>query len=52
MIELSVVLILQIAGFLNLLVRGVADTEMQMNSVERVKFYSNVENEEYEGKIA
>ncbi|XP_033647740.1 ATP-binding cassette sub-family C member 9-like [Asterias rubens] len=50
LVGLAITYSLQIAGFLNLLVRGVADTEMQMNSVERVKFYSNVENEEYEGR--
>ena len=31
--------------------RSVADAELQMNSVERVKFYSDVENEPYEGII-
>ncbi|XP_022081543.1 ATP-binding cassette sub-family C member 9-like [Acanthaster planci] len=50
LVGLGVTYSLQIAGFLNLLVRGVADTEMQMNSVERVAFYSNVESEQYEGR--
>ncbi|XP_038069146.1 ATP-binding cassette sub-family C member 9-like isoform X2 [Patiria miniata] len=50
LVGLAITYSLQIAGFLNLLVRGVADTEMQMNSVERVAFYSNVDNEQYEGR--
>ncbi len=37
------------SGYLNWLVRSVADAELQMNAVERVKFYSDVENEPYEG---
>ena len=28
-----------------------ADLEMQMNAVERVKYYTHVDNESYEGKI-
>lgn len=39
----------QIAGFLNFFVRTVADLEMNMNAVERIKYYTNVENEPYKG---
>ncbi len=27
-----------------------ADMEMQMNAIERIEFYTNVETEEYDGK--
>ncbi|XP_070558012.1 ATP-binding cassette sub-family C member 9-like [Ptychodera flava] len=42
---------LQISGLLNFLIRQVADCEMQMNAVERVSHYSNIENETYEGTL-
>ena len=29
--------------------RTVADLEMQMNAVERIKYYTNIENEAYDG---
>ncbi|XP_070558013.1 ATP-binding cassette sub-family C member 9-like [Ptychodera flava] len=42
---------LQISGFLNFLIRQIADCEMQMNTVERVSYYTNCENETYEGTL-
>ncbi|XP_071805798.1 ATP-binding cassette sub-family C member 9-like [Asterias amurensis] len=50
LVGLAVTYSLQVSGYLNWLVRSVADAELQMNAVERVKFYSDVENEPYEGK--
>ncbi len=41
----------QVSGYLNWLVRNAADIEMQMNAVERVKYYSNIHNEQYEGRL-
>ena len=41
----------QIAGYLNFLIRAAADLEIQMNSVERIKHYTHVENEDYGGEI-
>ncbi|XP_006820965.2 ATP-binding cassette sub-family C member 9-like [Saccoglossus kowalevskii] len=40
---------LQIAGYLNWLIRQVADCEMQMNAVERVKHYTHTPSEPYRG---
>ena len=28
-----------------------ADMEMQMNAIERIEFYTNVEKEDYDGKL-
>ncbi|XP_071784198.1 ATP-binding cassette sub-family C member 9-like isoform X1 [Asterias amurensis] len=50
LVGLAVTYTLQIAGFLNFFVRTVADLEMNMNAVERIKYYTNVENEPYKGK--
>ncbi|XP_022103515.1 ATP-binding cassette sub-family C member 9-like [Acanthaster planci] len=50
LVGLGITYSLQIAGYLNWLVRNVADTELQMNSVERIKFYTDVDTEPYEGK--
>ncbi|XP_038059425.1 ATP-binding cassette sub-family C member 9-like [Patiria miniata] len=50
LVGLGITYSLQVSGYLNWLVRNVAEAELQMNSVERVKFYTDVENEPYEGK--
>ena len=34
-----------------MLVRNSADLEMQMNSAERVQYYTSIDNEEYDGKL-
>ena len=34
---------------MNYVVRAMAELEMQMNAVERVKYYTNVENEHDDG---
>ncbi|XP_022081606.1 ATP-binding cassette sub-family C member 9-like [Acanthaster planci] len=49
LVGLAVTYSLQVSSYLNYLVRGVADTEMQMNGVERVKHFTCVANEKYEG---
>ena len=41
---------LQICGQVNLYVRSSTEIEIQMNAVERVKHYSQVDTESYEGK--
>ncbi|XP_077987765.1 ATP-binding cassette sub-family C member 9-like [Glandiceps talaboti] len=40
---------LQISGFLNFMIRQIADCEMQMNAVERVLHYTHIDTEKYEG---
>lgn len=35
---------------MNMVVRGCADLELQMNAMERIRYYTEVENEEYDGK--
>ncbi|XP_033648066.1 ATP-binding cassette sub-family C member 9-like [Asterias rubens] len=49
LVGLAVTYTLQISGYLNFYVRTMADLEMQMNAVERVKYYTHVDNESYEG---
>ena len=48
-VGLAISYALQVSIFLNLLVRFLADMEMQMNAVERVKFYTGLSTEPYEG---
>ncbi|XP_072026143.1 ATP-binding cassette sub-family C member 9-like [Amphiura filiformis] len=48
-VGLAISYALQVSIFLNLLVRFMADTEMQMNAVERVKYYTMLTTEPYEG---
>ncbi|XP_033123425.1 ATP-binding cassette sub-family C member 9-like isoform X2 [Anneissia japonica] len=38
-----------VSGYLNWVIRNMADTEMSMNAVERVSHYTNLESEPYEG---
>ena len=42
---------LQIASQLNWVIRMSADMEMQMNAIERIEYYTNVEKEDYDGKL-
>ncbi|XP_033647324.1 ATP-binding cassette sub-family C member 9-like [Asterias rubens] len=49
LVGLAVSYSLQVSLFLNFVVRGIAELEMQMNAVERVKHYTYIENEPYEG---
>ena len=49
-VGLAISYALQISVYLNLLVRFMADTEMQMNAVERVMFYTSLATEPSEGK--
>nr|XP_006820966.1 PREDICTED: ATP-binding cassette sub-family C member 9-like [Saccoglossus kowalevskii] len=42
---------LQTSGYLNWLIRQVADCEMQMNAVERVEHYTHISNETYKGTL-
>ncbi|XP_038067008.1 ATP-binding cassette sub-family C member 9-like [Patiria miniata] len=49
LVGLAVTYTLQVAGFMNFFVRQVTEMEMQMNAVERIKHYTSVENEQYEG---
>ncbi|XP_070560016.1 ATP-binding cassette sub-family C member 9-like [Ptychodera flava] len=51
LVGLSLSYSLSMTAYLNWLVRQVADTETQMNSIERVEYYTNVANEKYGGKI-
>ncbi|XP_030828553.1 ATP-binding cassette sub-family C member 9 isoform X2 [Strongylocentrotus purpuratus] len=48
-VGLAISYALQVSGYLNWVVRSAADTEMQMNAVERVKYYSSLKREQYEG---
>ncbi|XP_071504808.1 ATP-binding cassette sub-family C member 9-like [Diadema antillarum] len=48
-VGLAISYALQVSGYLNWVVRSAADTEMQMNAVERVQFYSSLSREKYEG---
>ncbi len=50
-VGLAISYALQVSIFLNLLVRFMADTEMQMNAVERVKYYTMLTTEPYEGNL-
>ncbi|XP_078001424.1 ATP-binding cassette sub-family C member 8-like [Glandiceps talaboti] len=43
---------LSLVGRLNYLIRTFAEMEMQMNSVERVKYYTNIQTEEYRGIVS
>ncbi|XP_077980908.1 ATP-binding cassette sub-family C member 8-like [Glandiceps talaboti] len=48
-VGLAITYALSISGFLTALVRAMSDLEMQMNAVERVEHYTNIDNEEYRG---
>ena len=41
--------VMQIASQLNWVIRMSADMEMQMNAIERIEYYTNVDKEEYDG---
>ena len=43
-------LLFKVAGFMNFYVRTVTEMEMQMNATERIRYYTSIENEQYEGK--
>ena len=43
------ILLAQISIYMNILVRGAADLELQMNAVERVGHYVDVPTEDYSG---
>ncbi|XP_077870049.1 ATP-binding cassette sub-family C member 8-like, partial [Saccoglossus kowalevskii] len=49
LVGLSLTYALTISGHLTLLVRLTSECEMQMNSVERVEHYTNIESEPYHG---
>jgi hypothetical protein len=42
----------KISSFLNWMMRGVSETEIHFNSVERIIEYSNLESEPYDSKDA
>ncbi|XP_077981900.1 ATP-binding cassette sub-family C member 8-like [Glandiceps talaboti] len=42
---------LTLVGRLNWTIRMLAECEMQMNSIERVEYYTNVQTEEYQGIV-
>ncbi|XP_072027511.1 ATP-binding cassette sub-family C member 9-like isoform X2 [Amphiura filiformis] len=48
-VGLAITYALSIASQLNWVIRMSADMEMQMNAIERIEFYSNVEKEDYDG---
>ncbi|XP_038066901.1 ATP-binding cassette sub-family C member 9-like [Patiria miniata] len=48
-VGLAVSYSLQVATFLNMVVRSMAELEIQMNAVERIKHYTYVENEPDDG---
>ncbi|XP_022105345.1 ATP-binding cassette sub-family C member 9-like [Acanthaster planci] len=48
-VGLAVSYTLVVANFMNFAVRFAAETEMQMNAIERVKEYSSIANEDYTG---
>ncbi|XP_038068619.1 ATP-binding cassette sub-family C member 9-like [Patiria miniata] len=50
LVGLALTYTLQIAQFLNGLTRMAGDLEMQMNGTERVKYYTGVSNEPYDGE--
>ncbi|XP_066268189.1 ATP-binding cassette sub-family C member 9-like isoform X2 [Branchiostoma lanceolatum] len=49
LVGLSLTYALSVSGYLNWLVRSLADVEMKMNSLERVKHYTEVQTEPQEG---
>ncbi|XP_070536031.1 ATP-binding cassette sub-family C member 9-like [Ptychodera flava] len=49
LVGLAITYSLSISMFLTILVRMMADCEMQMNAVERVDYYTNINTEEYRG---
>ncbi|XP_077870404.1 ATP-binding cassette sub-family C member 9-like [Saccoglossus kowalevskii] len=49
LVGLALTYALSISGHSAILVRSTADCEMQMNAVERIRYYTNVESEQYEG---
>ncbi|XP_022081586.1 ATP-binding cassette sub-family C member 9-like [Acanthaster planci] len=49
LVGLAVSYSLQVATFLNMVVRAIAELEIQMNAVERIKHYTFEENEPYDG---
>ncbi|XP_072027512.1 ATP-binding cassette sub-family C member 9-like [Amphiura filiformis] len=51
LVGLAIMYALSIAGQLNWVIRMSADMEMQMNAIERIEFYTNVEKEDYDGTI-
>ncbi|XP_038067188.1 ATP-binding cassette sub-family C member 9-like [Patiria miniata] len=48
-VGLAVSYTLVVANFMNFAVRFGAETEMQMNAIERIKEYSSISNENYKG---
>ncbi|XP_072177741.1 ATP-binding cassette sub-family C member 9-like [Diadema setosum] len=48
-VGLAVTYSLEISLYMTLTVRAAAELELQMNAVERVKFYSDIEGEDYGG---
>ena len=49
-VGLAISYALQVSVFINLMVRFLADLEMQMNAVERVKYYISLSTEPSEGR--
>ncbi|XP_022102313.1 ATP-binding cassette sub-family C member 9-like [Acanthaster planci] len=49
LVGLSSTYSLQMSNYLNYLMRNRTEVEMQMNAVERIQFYSEVDQEEYSG---
>ncbi|XP_070557454.1 ATP-binding cassette sub-family C member 8-like [Ptychodera flava] len=48
-VGLAITYALSISFQLNMSVRLLADTEMQMNAMERVEYYTHIDSEQYEG---
>ncbi|XP_033647176.1 ATP-binding cassette sub-family C member 8-like [Asterias rubens] len=51
LVGLAISYALSASGQLNWMLRATADLEMQLNSIERVQYYRNVETEKYRGAL-
>ncbi|XP_041460450.1 ATP-binding cassette sub-family C member 9-like isoform X1 [Lytechinus variegatus] len=49
LVGLAITYSLEISIYMNMVVRGCADLELQMNAMERIRYYTEVPNEEYDG---
>ncbi|XP_071484824.1 ATP-binding cassette sub-family C member 9-like [Diadema antillarum] len=49
LVGLAITYSLEISIFMNMVVRGCADLELQMNAIERIRYYTEVKNEDYDG---
>ncbi|XP_006825518.1 ATP-binding cassette sub-family C member 9-like [Saccoglossus kowalevskii] len=49
LVGLSLTYAISISGYMTWIIRNAVDIEMQMNAVERVKHYTNIEVEQYNG---